>query len=1066
MNVPITRRLRLFCLLFLLAAGPAYTASAQENQLQVTGTVRNRQGELLPNVSIMAVNTKTNFSVGVQTDSIGIFHFSGLPPGAGYVFTASCIGFETQTLKGFALKAGITLTLAIRMEKSSGPTLNDIVVVGYGSMRKKDMTGSSSRIDEQQLKETPPTTIEDAMQGKAAGLTVTNTSAEPGGGISLQVRGVTSLSGTNQPLYVIDGIPLYNDNSRAAPEFASNVSPNALASLNPSDIVSIEVLKDASATAIYGSRGANGVIMITTKRGRPGKAVIQLDQYTTAAMRPKLIKLATAKEYAGFINEMAGNDGLPNPYNGKYLVAPGGQDSIYFATPDQLGTGTNWQQEITRPAAVTENYQLSASGGNEFIRYLLSGNYLNDQGIVRYSSYKKGSFRSNFDIKINNRLNAKFDFNAVTDQNNRAENSNGFVLTGGAERSGVILKSFVASPALSTDNQASRISNQFSSVTPLYTSMLNPLYDLANTINQRTTKNFFATLELDYKLAEGLTLTARGMSVTNTTNIDEFWNNNTQLGYSRGQMTYQVNYANNTYINEDYLTYMRSSSKYSLNIVAGGSWQKSTTRYTALEEENLPVPVSNGLYLTPLYGIITPPFTYRADQTLLSGYGRGVFSYLGKYMLTVTARTDGSSNFAVNKKWAFFPAAGIGWNFTEEKFLSGLRSVLSNGKLRVSYGTSGNQAIAAFQSLATLSPLSFGFVNGVATGVITNTPGNSNLTWETTKQADLGLELGFFQDKYKLTFDVYRKRTDNLLQTKTIPGESGYSSIVANFGSIRNEGIELELSTAPVATKHFNWNLGFNMSINRNKILDLGPGVSYYNFTSGGADYTHRLTVGGRLGDFWGYKTDGLLSQDDIQKGYPTLVGAAAKAGMVKMVDENHSGTLNDSDKVFLGNALPKITLGLDNTFTLGNWTLNIFVYAPLGQKVLNQNLLYSTYGSPVGVPSEAYIKDHYTAAHPNAHYPIPSNYGPNFQTTDRLVEDASFLRFKTITLAYTFNTPAKWLSKLRIYATGNNLITITQYSGYDPEVSSYGQNILLPGIDIGSYPRTRMYTFGINATF
>jgi len=1063
MNINHLKRLCLPSLLLAIIFIIPLVAFSQKKIATVTGTVRNDAGERLPYVSITALNTKAKYSAGVQTDSNGIFRFVGLPEGAGYNFTFTYIGLETKELKDYTLKGGSTLTLAVKMDKTHAITIEDVVVVGYGTLRKRDVTGSISKISESTLKETPANTLENAIQGRMAGVTVTNTSAEPGGGININIRGTTSISGSNQPLYVIDGVPMYNDNSRSPQEFEGNVSGNFLASMNPNDVVSVEVLKDAQSTAIYGSRGANGVILITTKRGKPGRASIEFSHYTMVSARPKPIKLANAKQYATFINEMNRNDNVTEFYTGRYVKTTDGLDSIYFPNINDLGEGTNWQKELTR-SGITQNYQLSASGGNEFIRYLFSGNYLKDEGVIKYSQYRKASFRGNIDAKITSRLTAKIDINATSDLNNRAENSNARILSGGFERSGVILKAFAANPTLTQGNEASQLAARFST-TPIGSTFLNPLYDLSNTINQRCINYYFFNSDLSYKLSNSLSLTVRGAYNTTDANTDQFWSNKTQLGYLRGQKTFQTTWKSLSYLNENFLTYSKSSNRYALNVVGGFSWQQSTLKTSVIDAEGLPVPVDNGLHLLPLYTTIAPPQTNLVKDVLVSGYGRVSFSYLGKYAINLVARGDGSSHFAKNKKWGFFPSLGLAWNLSEEAFFVPARQLVSTAKLRASYGISGNQAIPAYGSLAQLYPINYGFVNGVATGIVTGTPSNVNLSWETTAQTDLGLELGFAEDKYKLTIDVYRKKTTDLLQSRKIPGESGYNTIADNFGSIENKGIEMEFSTAPIRFKNFTWNLSFNASANRNKILDLGEGINFYNQTSGGADYTHRMVVGSSLGELWGYKTLGLLSGEDMVKKYP-LLRSSDKEGMLKYKDSDGNGIINDEDKESLGNAFPTWNLGLNNTITYKNISLNVFVYAALGQKVLNQNLLYSTYGTPIGVPSLDYINDHWTPENKDAYYPLPSQYGSNSQTTDRLVEDGSFLRFKNITLRYDFQKLPKWLSKLQLYVTGNNLITITKYNGYDPEVSAYGQNILLPGIDLGSYPRTKMYTFGVNVNF
>lgn len=996
--------------------------------------------------------------IGTSTDAKG--NFTLQIPDAGGILAISYVGYESDEVR--VSRTGY-FKVSLKLKDSQA---DEVIVVGYGSLRKKDVTGSSSRVNEQIIKETPPTTLENAIQGRMPGVVVTNTSAEPGGGVSIQIRGLTSLSGNNQPLYVIDGVPMYNDNSRSAAEFEANVPTNFLSTINPSDVLSVEVLKDASATAIYGSRGANGVILITTKRGKIGKAKIDFNHYTLVAEAPQPIRLANAKEYANYYNTLMANSGMPLQYTGQYYKSSNNLDSLYFPSPTELGEGTNWQKEIFR-SAITQNYQVNVSGGSPSLKYMLSGNYLDDEGVVKISKYRRGSLRANLDATATDKFSIKFDVNLTTDINDRAENSNARGLVGGFERSGVILKSFVANPVWSVDNTTSKQQGNFNN-TQFYTTMLNPLFDLENTINQRKINFTLANADLNYKFSPSFNLTVRGGYNLTNASTDMFWNLNSQLGYLRGQKTFQSSWKSTSYLNENFLTFNRQTSKYNLNVVGGVSWQKNILLTSVLGGEGLPIPTGNGLYLLPLYNSRDIPNTNRIDELLLSGYGRVAFSYDSRYLLTVTARGDGSSHFAANKKWAFFPSMGVGWNFMEEKFLSGIKPVVSSGKLRASYGTSGNQAIAAYQSLPSLAPISFGFISGAITGVTTQSPGNTDLTWETTTQLDVGLELSFLNDRWKFALDAYKKRTEDLLQSKAILSQSGYTSILSNFGTIENRGIELELSGNIIKNKQFQWDASFNAATNQIKVIDLGPGIKYYNYTSGatgGNDYTHRITVGGSLGTFWGFKTDGLLTAKDIADGYPKLTPNLTE-GQIKVLDVNGDKVINDLDKGDLGHAYPKYTLGLSNSFSYANFSLNIFLNAALGQKVLNQNKVWSEYGSTTGIPTKAYIDDYWTPDNLDAYFPKPSLTNPNFQTMDRIVEDGSYLRIKLISLRYNFTQLPKWVTKLQLYVTVNNLYTFTKYTGYDPEVSAYGQNNFLAGIDLGSYPRTRSVAFGLEVGF
>ncbi|MHB1105980.1 MAG: SusC/RagA family TonB-linked outer membrane protein [Lutibacter sp.] len=1034
-------RLVLFSLLFLFS-------SIILAQNTISGTVSSN-GLPLPGVSIIIKGT----NIGTVSDFNGSFTLNTKPDD---IILVSFLGYKKieEPVNG---RQEINLTL-----EEDEQQLSEVVVVGYGTVKKSDFTGSSSTVNSKDIAEFPNINLESALQGRMAGVNMTSTSSEPGGGINVQIRGATSLSGGNQPLYVIDGVPQFNDASRSAAEINGFAPTNALASFNPNDIESIEVLKDASSAAIYGSRGANGVIIITTKKGKAGESNITFNSFTSFAERPKSIPLATAKEFATHINLTNTNLGGEAYYTGVDRFTVDGLQSVYFPSPDELGEGTDWQREIFRPA-VTSSYQMTASGGNNSVRYLISGNYLTDEGVVKFSKYRKGAFRLNLDADLNEKIKAVVNLSYSADLNDRAESTNQSTTPGGLSPSGSILKSLITSPALSTDNQLYQVylllSDRGSS-----SGLLNPLLDLKNTINQRKYNIFQGSMDLVYKFNDNLNFTVRGAHNSSFSANDSYWNNLTAFGYDARQRTFQSDWRTNSYINENFLTFNKNTEDFNINIVVGNTFQKEDARGGTLNASNLSIPSDNGLFLLPLYQNISIPGRNFIESTLISGFARGSFSYKSKYLLTLTARADASSKFAENEKWAYFPSIGLGWTFSNESFFKGMENVISNGKLRFSYGTSGNQAISPFQSLSTLTPINFGFTNGQATGVITNTSENKDLTWETTTQIDYGLDLSFLKNRFNLTLDLYEKETEDLLQAKNIPSESGFNSILSNFGTINNKGFEISLSGKIINKDNFGWDFGFNYARNKNEIVDLGEGVEFYNAQNGQADYTHRLRVGGQLGDFWGFETDGLLTAEDIANGTPTFGGSTFE-GDLKFKDTNNDGAITDNDKVNLGNAFPDYTIGISNNFRYKNWELNSLLVGNFGNEILNQNLLYGTYGSFFGVPTQEYLSDFWSPENTDAFYPRPSAGAVNNVTSDRLIEDGSFLRIKTLSLIYNYQLPNS-KTKFRFNLTAQNLYTFTNYGGYDPEVSGYGQSVLTPGIDVGSYPRTRLWTIGAEIQF
>lgn len=1055
--------IHLLLIVAIAAGSQLFVADAlaqSQEEIGISGSVVETGGTPLPGVNVVVKGTVT----GTITDVDGNYELTA-PGDAVLIF--SFVGFEAQEIPVEG-RSQINVTLAPDVE-----ALEEVVVVGYGALRKKDVTGSVSSINERTLKEIPAASIETAMQGRAPGVVVTSTSAEPGGGLSVRIRGGNSVSGNNEPLFVIDGFPMYNDNNGMASEFERYQSTNLLANLNPNDIESMEILKDASATAIYGSRGANGVVLITTKQGRAGRPKIDFEHYTSTSTARTIIPLADAFQYATVYNQALtargddprydGTNGDPDPETGKVT---------YFPTPAEIqaevGDGTNWQRELLR-TGIAQNYQLGISGGTPRLTYNLSGNYYDNEGVLKNSAYTRYSLRANLFSQLNDRLSFRLNTTGSRTVANRANTSNTRTVGGGGGRAGVIWQAFRANPIARPDEfffEDEMLGTQ-------QASGFNPVMDLENTHVLGYTSFMLANATIEFEILDGLKFTSKGGA--NITNNDKewFWNQNTALGYRFNGQAREALANSIDYVNENYFTYKKDfSGNHAVNLTAGTSWQQTQNRQTILEAQDYTVNFENGLNKYEFAQMHSRHNTGRVKHTLLSYYGRAFYSLMDRYLFTVTVRGDGSSKFAQNNKWAVFPSAAVAWRFSDEPLLANA-DWLSNGKLRLSYGRTGSQAISPYGSLARMRVDAFTWADGgLATGVVPASPGNPDLKWETTEQLNAGLDLGFADDRITFTSDVYRKTTRDLLQQLAVPGQSGFSSIVSNFGSIRNSGVELGLSI-DVLDGPLKWTTNANYSRNVSEVLDLGEldHIQARGFFPTPLGSAHIVTKGEPLGNFHGWRVVGLLSEEDIAAGYPTL-GSYNLPGLFKFWnnpdDEDGINSINADDKVVLGNALPDFTFGWSNNLSYKDFGLSFFVQGVIGHDILNMHKMISEYGIPsFGVPTSDYMNDYWSEDNPDAYYPRPAEFAREGAViTDRLVEDGSFVRLKNVTLSYNVPPILRGIQTSQVYVTATNLLTLTGYSGYDPEVSSLGQTNLEPGVDIGSYPRSRTFTLGVKLGF
>jgi TonB-dependent starch-binding outer membrane protein SusC len=999
--------------------------------MSVSGIVTNEDGGGLPGVTVFLKETKT----GTVTDANGRFRID--VPGPQSVLVFSYVGMISQEVTvGNVPRLTITL-------KDSPNALNEVVVVGYGTQKKSDLTGSVAQIKAEDLKKTPITSLDQGLQGRAAGVQVTQSDGQPGATTSIRIRGGNSVTAGNEPLYVIDGIPIYNDNAAQSGGATVGASTNALASLNPADIESIEILKDASAKAIYGSRGANGVVLVSTKRGKAGRNTIQFETYYGMQEVRRKLDLLNNVEYATFLNDATAAFNATAPANQ--------QRKLPFTNLDSLrnSPSTDWQGEIFRRAPI-RNYQLSLSGGDDKTLYAVSLGYFKQDGIILNSDFERYSLRLNLDRRISKKFKIG---NSLTIS--RVASRKSITATDGANNAGAVLLAIDNSPTLPIYNPdgSPRVVDEFGSI------FNNPVAQALFTTNQTATTRMLANLFGEYQLMPNLTAKVSIGADLGFTKDDFYAPRTTFRGFNVNGLGQVGSAQNYNLLNENTLTYNRTVGKHSINVLAGVTAQQFTRDFVSASGQNFS---NDNLGHNSLNAAseFNRPVTNFTRSSLFSLLGRVNYSYADKYLVTLTGRSDGSSRFGADNRYAFFPSASVAWRVMQEDFMK-KQNLLTDLKLRASYGSTGNQEIPLYQSLSTLAnngyPLGDVYQNGFSPARIAN----PNLKWETTSEYDLGLEMAAFDNRISLTADYYYKRTKDLLLFAKLPWNSGFEESLLNLGELENKGLELTLNTVNLDGE-FNWTTNVNYAANRNTVLDLGGQTS---FLTGGSssqlkiNNTHIVQVGQPVGAFYGYVADGIYQATDNIASGPQKT---ALPGDIRYVDLDGNNLLNSSDQTIIGQAQPKFIGGITNTFSYKGIELSVFLQGSYGNQLMNLNRL-ETESQATG--KSGVLRDRWTPTNPSNTVPRAVIPNPGFVASTRIIEDGSYLRARTITLAYKLPTPL--LSRVgvrnaRVYVTGQNLLTWTRYTGYDPEVSRFGQSGLAQGVDYGGYPLAKTILAGL----
>ena len=1028
----------------------------------VTGTVTDLEGVLLPGVSIMVKNSK---NLGAVTDFNGNFSIN-VPSSSSQILVFSYLGFLTQEAN-VSNKKIIKIKLKIDVNE-----LDEIIVVGYGTVRKSDLTGSvtSVRVKEDIARQS--TTVDQLLTGRAAGVQVIQ-NGTPGSGISVRIRGASSLRGNNEPLYVVDGIIISSAGEDASlaesDDQQSQESQNGLNGINPSDIESMEVLKDASATAIYGSRGANGVILITTKKGKEGKVRINAYSTTMVSTIGKTYDLLDSYGYAKYQNEVTGED----------LYSIVGKD-IYRTNSDTGSTTLTQQidwQKVGFIDGISQTVGLAISGGTKKSNFYLSGGFRSLEGIADNTGVESGDVRLNVNQELTDKLSLKFRMNAFI--------SNGQFAQDGSRSPGPssYISSLVRSKPL--------IEFDIDDINDLEDS--NP-YAWINDFEDLAKENrFFGNISLDYKLPiDGLKYVVQFGGNIRYKERRRFYGLTTYSGRNTNGKLAVSSLNSKSYQLNNLLQYNKKVTKSSrINAVVGVTYDIRDSNNEVYEVSNFSTVAFTSAQ--PAFAqTVSRPIENRINKTqLLSYLGRVNYSYKGRYIFTGSFRADGSSKFSKENRFSFFPSASVAWNVSKEKFMKPIKNTLNQFKLRLGWGRIGNQGINPYQTAANYGPVLYGNAsNGVGVGFAPLNIGNPDLKWETTEQINAGIDFALFGNRVTGSFDIYEKDTKDLLQQKTIGPSTGFNTILVNRGGLSNKGMEFQLSGTIVNSNDFKVVLGGNIAFNKTKIKDLGVPLSntivngnqvQRSFYLGDAISTgsffktpgNIFMEGEEIGMFYGWETDGIYQTGD------DLDVAGVQAGDIRRVDQltvdtdgdgvadSVDGVIDINDRTFIGNPNPDFIYGLNLAVTYKNFNLNVLANGVYGNEIANGNLYKGFNTTGIGNIFTAAYEDAWSVDNPSTIYPRIGYTGDNIAQSidDRIIEDGSYFRLSNVTLGYDVPVD-NILEKLNIYVSATNLLTITDYSGFNPDITSFSHNGNIIGVDWNSIPNVKTFLLGVSVKF
>jgi len=1018
----------------------------------VRGSVSDVTGEPLVGVTVQVQGT----AIGTVTDLDGKFTLPNVPPNTN--LEISYVGMRPQIIP---LNGRTNIQVVLEEDTEM---LEELVVIGYGQMKRSDLTGSVVSVSEDAIKKSIPTSIDQVLQGRAAGVQIQANSGTPGASSAIRIRGINSLNATSQPIFVIDGVIV--DSS------TDSETNNPLSGINPSDIVSMDILKDASATAIYGARASNGVIMITTRRGQRGEALITYDGYLGSQSMPKHLEMMNLQEYARHHNDRA-----------DFSII---EKSSAFVRPDMLGEGTDWQNELYQKALMT-SHNLSISGGNEKTTYAMSAGFLDQEGIALGSGFRRLSLRGSMDNQVKSWLKAGINF-SLSDSRQEV----------GADND-IIMNALRQQPMVAVYGPDGTFDGPEDVWMPV-----NPVGMASIRENYNKRHNFRFNTYLDATLTDGLSFRTelstdynqgsfyffepsyRFGVLTNNTRTSRRSKNDTKYWSWRNFLTYNKTLADRHNVNA-MLGQEVSESQWENLVGSATGFLSNTTHDLSAGDASK----SSGTGST-------------GASSIASFFGRVFYSFDDRYLLTTTLRRDGSSKFAPGNRWGWFPSLAAAWRVTNENFLKD-HAVIDNLKFRFGWGGTGNQNVENWAYMAILTPKTTPW----GTGVLTGNTANPDLRWETTYSTNLGLDLNLLQNRLELIADVYYKKTTDLLLQLPLPaylGSSGQGAAAnpwSNVGELENKGIEITLNTVNVDTRGFQWRSNFVFSLNRNKVLSLdtdNSSIEKVYRVGSETNIVTRTTIDQPIGQFWGYKVigrfekaedfyykddNGTIHQVALPEGV-SIGETGAYIGDYIFADLNKDGKIDNNDATFIGNPEPRFSYGIGNSFSWNGFDMNIFLAGSYGNDVLNYNRRYIEdprannnllktvldYAKVDKINPDGpddYRNLHVVGGDPRMPRLSASTSNGNNRVSDLYIEDGSFLRIQNISFGYTL--PKKWISKMalenvRLYTNLQNVYTWTKYRGYDPEIGYMYGDALMSGLDYGRYPSPGIYTFGINVSF
>lgn len=1011
--------------------GSLAMAQANNTTLTVTGVVSDENDEALIGVSVLVLGAA---NIGTVTNIDGKYLLSGVPSDATLKF--SYVGMDPVTVKVEG-RASIDIVM-----KTSSTMLDEVVAIGYGSIKKSDLTGSVASVKPEAITNTPANSVENLLQGRAAGLSINTSSQDPGAGSTVRIRGASSLNGSNSPLIVVDGFPLGDAGD--------------LKQVNPADIVGIEVLKDASASAIYGSRGANGVIMIKTRKASEGKTIVTVRQQLTLSQKSTKLDLwRDPVLMATLDNESRINGGLDPLYVGKVSST-----GIYYPSIEELmttwDTNTRWDRLTLRDTPISNNTTVSVSSSNDKTIFSLSANYYTDQGLYKNDNYQKYGYN----LSVEHKIFSNFKVQARNILSRSVRDDNGWL-------------AYWRNPIFPVydENGDYFLTNS--------SDFEHPIAISEHQKKQSKGLDIISSGSLIWDILPYLTITTQLNYKYGTSMSDSYYPKKyTEAGEFSGGQGEISNWEGHNLVSETFANFNKDFGKHNVGVMVGYSYEyymgrnlNTTARgfvNEALGNENM------GAGNPEQFSVSNEKTTTR----LVSGMARLNYTFDNRYLITATFRADGSSKFGKNNKWAYFPSAAVSWKAHQEEFIRSL-GVFDELKFRLSYGMSGNQGISAYQTLSRYGNEKYynngTWVTTIGPGYVSGWTGqdgiyrvwsgipNPDLKWESTTQFDFGLDMGFFNNRLRAGFDVYLKKTRDLLRQRNLALSSGYDRMWVNDGNIENRGVELTLDGIILDTKDWRLNGTLILSHNKNKVTNLGNSLEtglitdaktgmQFEYTGNNyeqyRDYINLLAIGQPMNVFYGYRVDGIVQTLDegIRAG---LDGDYALPGEFKYVDIDGDGAITENDKTIIGDPNPDLSVSLQLNLGWKNWDLGVFFNGEFGQDVYNTK----AFGEPSNKPLR------WTVDNPTNEYPSLRD-GRQTMVSDWWVEDGSYLRIQNLTLGYTFDFKKSLIcDKIRLYANVSNLYTFSKFKGYDPEVG-------LNGIYTGGYPRLRKWTFGVDLTF